>query len=148
MRFRENPELLLTYRKELEAKFNNLFEVFIKGSEVSRQTEEYMRAEMCRRLGPGQDELKKRLIPSWPPGCRRLTPGDGYLEALVKENVTTVHDEIVKITPEGLIDQKGQLHEVDVIVCATGFDVSFKPSFQILGVDGADMGQEFSPEPH
>ncbi len=39
---------------------------------------------MYRRIGPGHEELKEKLIPSWPPGCRRITPGDGYLEALVQ----------------------------------------------------------------
>jgi cation diffusion facilitator CzcD-associated flavoprotein CzcO len=107
-----------------------------------------MRAEMYRRLGPGHDELKERLIPKWPPGCRRLTPGDGYLEALVKDNVKTVHSEITRIMPEGLMDETGKLHSVDVIICATGFDVSFKPSFQLLGVDGVDIADEFTPEPH
>lgn len=42
-----------------------------------------MLQEMHRRIGPGHEELKEKLIPSWPPGCRRITPGDRYLEALV-----------------------------------------------------------------
>ncbi|KIX04808.1 uncharacterized protein Z518_05679 [Rhinocladiella mackenziei CBS 650.93] len=87
-------------------------------------------------IGPGHEELKKRLIPLWPPGCRRITPGEGYLEALIQDNVTTIHDEIVKVVSEGLIDATGRLHEVDMIVCVTGFDVSFKPSFKVLGIDG------------
>ncbi len=147
-RFNDNPDDLLAYRKELEAKFNGMFEIFIKDSEASHQAEEHMRAGMHRRLGPGHEELKERLVPKWPPGCRRLTPGIGYLEALVKPNVKTVHKEIVKITPKGLIDQEGELHPVDVIICATGFDVSFKPSFKLLGVDGTNIVDEFDPEPH
>lgn len=64
---------------------------------------------------------QEKLFPSFLPGCRRMTPGDGYLEALVKDNVECVFQGIDKIVPEGLItsDDK-QLHEVDILICATG----------------------------
>lgn len=146
--FREHPEQLLAYRKNLEAQLNGLFDVFLRDSPASRQAEENMRAEMYRRIGPGHEELKQKLIPTWPPGCRRLTPGEGYLEALVKDNVTRVHREISQITKDGLMDDSGHLHQVDVIICATGFDVSFKPSFTVIGVDGVNMTDEFEPHPH
>lgn len=141
--FNENPETFLAYRKELESRFNTMFDVFIAGSEVSKQAQKSMREEMLRRIGPGNEDLKQHLIPSWPPGCRRMTPGEGYLEALTKENVTRVYDEIERITPQGLQDATGRMHEVDIIVAATGFDVSFKPPFKITGVDGVDMHEEF-----
>jgi len=32
-------------------------------------------------------EIFEQLLPNFPPGCRRLTPGPGYLEALVQPNV-------------------------------------------------------------
>lgn len=146
-RFREHPEEHLAYRKELECRFNGMFDLFLAGSEVSKSAQEGMRQEMMRRIGPGNEDLKKRLIPHWPPGCRRLTPGEGYLEALVKDNVTRVHDEISHINAEGLVDVTGKLHKVDIIVAATGFDVTFKPSFKAFGVNGVDMHQEFEPLP-
>jgi cation diffusion facilitator CzcD-associated flavoprotein CzcO len=118
-RFREDPVHHLQYRQTLESYVNNLFDMFIAGSDTSKGAETLMRAEMERRIGPGHEELKSRLIPSWPPGCRRITPGDGYLEALVKPNVTTIHREIVKVVPEGLFDDEGTLHRVDILVCAT-----------------------------
>lgn len=75
-----------------------------------------MLQEMHRRIGPGHEELKEKLIPSWPPGCRRITPGDRYLEALVAPNVTICHREIVKVVPEGVVDDFGKLHKVDILV--------------------------------
>lgn len=146
-RFKDDPEYHLLYRKKLESAVNNLFDMFITDSDTSRGAEEMMRAEMERRIGPGHDELKKKLIPSWPPGCRRITPGDGYLEALVQPNVTAVHEEIEKVVPEGLIDSSGKLHEVDILICATGFNIAFAPPFQVFGTNGVSMHQEFDPEP-
>jgi cation diffusion facilitator CzcD-associated flavoprotein CzcO len=145
-RFREDPVHHLQYRQTLESYVNNLFDMFIAGSDTSKGAETLMRAEMERRIGPGHEELKSRLIPSWPPGCRRITPGDGYLEALVKPNVTTIHREIVKVVPEGLVDDEGTLHRVDILVCATGFNLAFAPPFEVRGVDGVSMADEFSQE--
>lgn len=146
-RFRTDPEYHLEYRRNLEGTVNKLFDMFINGSAESKSAQKSMKAEMLKRIGPGHEELKERLVPSWPPGCRRITPGDGYLEALVKPNVTTVHKEIVRVVPEGIIDASGQLHEVDILACATGFNLAFTPRFEVRGVDGVKMSDEFTPEP-
>lgn len=87
--FRDDPEFHLQYRKKLEASVNALFEIFLKDSAASREAEQLMRVEMNRRIGPGHEKLKEKLVPSWPPGCRRITPGDGYLEALVKPSMSS-----------------------------------------------------------
>ncbi|KAF2713478.1 cyclohexanone monooxygenase [Pleomassaria siparia CBS 279.74] len=147
-RFRDDPGFHLAYRRTLEASVNAAFDMFIRDSEASKAADEGMRAEMKRRIGPGHEELKEKLIPSWPPGCRRITPGDGYLEALVKPNVTTVHKEIVKIVPEGVVDDSGKVHKFDMLICATGFNLAFAPRFGVYGVNGVSMADEFNPEPN
>lgn len=146
-RFRTDQDYHLEYRRNLEGSVNNLFSMFINGSAENQAAQKSMKAEMLRRIGPGHEKLKESLIPSWPPGCRRITPGDGYLEALVQSNVTTVHVNIAKVVPNGVIDADGQLHEVDILACATGFKLAFTPRFDVIGVDGARMADEFQPEP-
>ena len=118
------------------------------GKRVSNQGDPDRAADAAPEPRVPNEDLKKRLVPSWPPGCRRITPGIGYLEALVKDNVRLVHRGVARVTPEGVIDDDGVEHQVDVIICATGFDVSFKPSFQIVGTDGLSMEQAFDPEPY
>lgn len=147
-RFAEDPEHFLLYRRSLEGSVNALFDMFIRGSDVSKAAQATMKEEMERRIGPGHEELKQRLIPSWPPGCRRITPGDGYLEALVQPNVTPVHEELVQVVPEGVIDASGKLHKLDILVCATGFNLAFAPRFEVRGVNGVTMADEFCPEPN
>ncbi len=41
--------------------------------------------------------------------------------------------------PEGVVDNEGVLHAVDVIVAATGYDTSFVPRFPILGAGGVNL---------
>ncbi len=147
-RFRGDPEHHLQYRKKLDADFNASYDIFIAGSDASQRAEAGMKAEMIRRIGPGHEELKEKLIPSWPPGCRRLTPGDGYLEALVQPNVVRVHKEIAKVVLEGIVDADGTLHEFDILVCATGFNMAFAPRFDLRGMGNVSMAEEFDPEPY
>jgi len=87
----------------------------------------------------GDERLCKALIPQFPVGCRRLTPAVGYLESMRAENVRVVTDKIANVVPEGLELGTGELIEVDAIVCATGFDVSFTPRFPIIGRDDTNL---------
>lgn len=58
----------------------------------------------------------------YPPGCRRLTPGPGYLEALVEDNVNVVTTGVKRVAETGIYDEHGDFHQVDAIIYATGFD--------------------------
>lgn len=40
----------------------------------------------------------------------------------------------------------GVEHELDVIVCATGFDVSFRPAFPIIGRGGVNIQDAWEKE--
>lgn len=84
----------------------------------------FFKADMESKLSARPDLLAK-IIPTFAPGCRRLTPGRGYLEALQQPNVTTIHDPISHITSSGIAlataEEKKQIIDADVIVFATGF---------------------------
>lgn len=64
------------------------------------------------------------LTPSHPFACKRPIIDQGYYETYNRDNVTLVDlrvDPIVSIRPGGIETERG-LHELDVIVYATGFD--------------------------
>lgn len=67
-------------------------------------------------------EIYTSMCPDYPPACRRLTPGPGYLEALIEENVEFIGAGISKVDAKGLWDLNGKYHQVDAIIYATGFD--------------------------
>lgn len=93
-----DPEYLLNYRKGIEYAINEGFAIFYKSSEASEMVHKYMVAEMKRRL-KNDPVLASRLqvcyshlVESslWKHHShfrRRLTPGHGYLEALIEPNV-------------------------------------------------------------
>jgi len=87
------------------------------------------------------------LIPSFAVGCRRLTPGPGYLEALVEDNVEFVSAPIEEITPTGITLGDGRSFEIDALVCATGFKAagSNPPPFAVVGKGGKSLQDRFTP---
>lgn len=147
-KFNEDPEYLLMFRKKIEAEINSLFGMYQQGSEMSNKFREVITNEMHRRMGPGNEKLKQFIIPKWSPGCRRISPGDGYLEALVKENVQPVFGGIEKIVPEGIVTEDGAVHKLDVLVCATGFQVAFRPAFTVINGDGVKLDDDWGKGPN
>lgn len=93
------------------------------------------------------DERLFKLIPDWSVGCRRLTPGVGYLESLTKPNVSVVYGEIEKITERGCVCDDGNEYPIDILICATGFDTTFKPRFPLIAPNGKNLQDEWSVEP-
>lgn len=90
--------------------------------------------------------LAEKLIPSFSPGCRRLTPGDGYIEAFKNDNCTMCWDGIEKITPNG-IRAAGKEERYDIIVCASGFDTNFIPPWKLVGRNGATLAERWRDSP-
>ncbi|EEY17853.1 4-hydroxyacetophenone monooxygenase [Verticillium alfalfae VaMs.102] len=142
-KFRDDPEYHLMFRKRIEAEINSLFGMYQQGSELSDQFRQVIKDEMERRIGPGNEELKKFIIPDWAPGCRRISPGDGYLEALVQPNVKPVFGGIKQIVPEGIITADGETHKIDILVCATGFNVAFRPAFKLVNGTGKTLNEDW-----
>lgn len=80
-----------------------------------------------RMAGFLKDErLVKGFTLKWEVGCRHVTPGDPYMEATQKENVDVHFTQVERITEEGVVGGDGIERKVDTIICATGFDVTYK----------------------
>ncbi|CAG8321042.1 unnamed protein product [Penicillium nalgiovense] len=88
-------------------------------------------AENMKRRLANKPELIDELLPSFPPACRRLTPGPGYLEALTDDKVDLITSDIVKVDETGIMTADGQHRPVDMLVCATGFNTSYTPWFVV-----------------
>ena len=56
-------------------------------------------------------------------------------------------DAIRAITPRGFIDPSGHEVEVDVILCATGFDTTFRPRFPVIGLNGVSLAEQWKDVP-
>ena len=79
---------------------------------------------LCKwHLGRVKDpELRRKLTPPDEPLCKRMVMSTLFYPAVSRPNVEVVRDGIVRATDQGIVDQTGRLHELDVIIFATGFD--------------------------
>ena len=145
-RFAEDPEHYLQFRKKIAQEMNRLFSSLENKSPLQKQLFDEFSHNMRHRLG-GNAQLAELLTPTWGVGCRRLTPGENYLETLVKENTEVVSSPIECVTPKGIKTADGAEFELDVIVCATGFDVSFRPAYPIIGLEGRNLRDEWEHDP-
>ncbi|KAF4551956.1 Flavin-binding monooxygenase-like protein 4 [Elsinoe fawcettii] len=131
-KFRDDPEHFFKFRHKIENETNGIHALTIRGTEMQKGAQETFEQSMKDRLSKRPDIFDK-LKPSFAPGCRRLTPGPGFLEALQEDNVSFVRDDITRIEERGIVTKDGTLHEIDVLVCATGFHVSTAPPFPVTG---------------
>jgi cation diffusion facilitator CzcD-associated flavoprotein CzcO len=50
----------------------------------------------------------------------------------------------VQVTPTGIELRDGRTHELDVLVCATGFDTTFQYPFRVLGRGGQALSERWA----
>ena len=60
------------------------------------------------------------FTPYFPPGCRRVTPGDPFIEAVQQPNAEVVFKSVIRLTEDGAVDSDGIERKFDAIICATG----------------------------
>ena len=98
-RFKSDPIFYKQFRKGIERSINADFPCLFPGSaeEVSgtQAIKNIMKEKLAVRAG-----VYEALEPRFVPGCRRLTPGPGYLETLTQENVESTKSPITKITKD------------------------------------------------
>ncbi|KIX06760.1 uncharacterized protein Z518_04736 [Rhinocladiella mackenziei CBS 650.93] len=145
-RFKRDPEFYEKFRKDIELELQSVHAVTIKGSPEQLGAVELFTENMKRRLS-GKPALIDTLMPSFPPVCRRLTPGPGYLEALTDPKVDVIATGIREVVEDGIITTDGVHHPVDAIICATGFDTSFCPRFPIVGKNGTSLTDKWKRVP-
>ena len=85
-------------------------------------------------------DLRARLTPDYPIGCKRILLSNEYLATMAKPNVKVVTEGIRSITSDGIETADGQHHVVDVIVYGTGFAATeFLAPMAITGRDGLNL---------
>jgi len=105
----------------------------------------------CRanlRLGVRDGELRARLTPDYPPMCKRLVMSTRFYPAVQRGDVDVITTGIERIEPRGIVTDDGVLHELDVIVYATGFDAhAYMRPMTITGEDGRTLDEAWADGP-
>ncbi|HEY7775514.1 MAG TPA: NAD(P)/FAD-dependent oxidoreductase [Kineobactrum sp.] len=66
-------------------------------------------------------DLRRKLTPDYPVGCKRILVSDDYYQAFTRDNVELVTSPISCVDEQGVVAEDQQLRPVDIIIYGTGF---------------------------
>jgi cation diffusion facilitator CzcD-associated flavoprotein CzcO len=145
--FRSNPAQLT----ELRANLTRAFDTFANAIVDADSPEMTMIAEMCREnleKNVHDPELRERLRPDYQAGCKRLIISPDFYGAIQRPNAELVTERIERIEAKGVRTRDGKLHELDVLVLATGFKTdAFMRPMSVTGRDGETLAEAWAARP-
>lgn len=90
-------------------------------------------------------DLRKKMTPDYPVGCKRILLSSDYLAAFDQPNVSLETDGIRRITPTGIETRDGRHHEVDAIIYGTGFAAQeFLAPLVVTGRGGKKLSEAWA----
>lgn len=107
---------------------------------------------VCRwnlRLSVRDPQLRAKLTRTDQPLCKRLIAAGHFYRAVQKPGVHLVTESIERIEPRGVVTADGALHELDVLVYATGFDArAYVRPMQVTGEQDRSLDEVWAEGPH
>ncbi|HVW27547.1 MAG TPA: NAD(P)/FAD-dependent oxidoreductase [Polyangiaceae bacterium] len=136
--FKRFPSLLKLNRYFIYWWLEPRFFAFETGSRYSRLFERQARSFMESQIR--DVALRAKLVPDYPPGCKRVLISNDYLPALQRPNVDVVTDPIDHVARDAILLRDGSARQVDTIVLATGFEATqFLAPLAVEGPNGARL---------
>ena len=147
--FRRDREAFLGMTKNMA---HNFHETFSNGV-VDAKSEQMKNLEAsCREHLESAVEnpvLREKLRPNYRAACKRLIMSGDFYPAIQQPNAELVTDTIERIEAKGVRTKDGRLHELDVLVLATGFRVDrFLRPMKVKGRDGLDLEDVWKDRPN
>jgi cyclohexanone monooxygenase len=141
--FKHVPFAKRVYRTRLWLRSESNISVIEHGSD---KTQEY-RDIALRQLAAiiPDPELRERLTPDHPLGCKRLVFATEYLQALASDKVEVVSSPARALRSRTLVTEDGTELDVDVVVCATGYAVAdYLGQIEVRGEGGVRLRDMWS----
>ena len=90
-------------------------------------------------------ELRAKVTPTDPMGCKRILMSNDWYAALQLPQVEVVTDRIAEVRPHSIVTAEGTEREVDTIVLGTGFAATeFLAPMRITGRGGRDLHERWA----
>jgi cation diffusion facilitator CzcD-associated flavoprotein CzcO len=146
--FRRNPALLRHIHDELSRLFAENFSNAVVDAESPQMK---LIEEACRANLEGSVRdpvLREKLRPSYRAACKRLVISPDFYEAIQKPRAELVSEPIQRVEAGGVRTRDGRLHELDVLVLATGFRADrFMRPMQVVGREGTRLDELWAERP-
>ena len=146
--FRRNPASLT----ELHDNLSKLFAESFSNAVVDANSPQMkMMHQLCQENlenSVSDPELRERLRPDYQAACKRLIISANFYDAIQHPNSRLVTEAIEGIEEKGIRTADGELHELDVIVLATGFRVDrFMRPIEVVGRAGRRLDDAWKDRP-
>ncbi len=148
-RFRDDPAALLE-EMNIEQYTANVERYTLAITEMEAEASQIMGDACLMNLEHGvtDPELREKLRPDHKPLCKRLIFSPDYYQAIQHPRSHLVREAIDHIEPGGIRTSDGELHELDVIVLATGFHAdAFMRPMRITGRAGVELNDYWADRP-
>ncbi|NNG38772.1 NAD(P)/FAD-dependent oxidoreductase [Flexivirga sp. ID2601S] len=132
--YEKRPWLMKAHRAKIKAANELRVLAFTKQPMLLKAASKAALAHM--RSAVKDPELRAKLTPDYTMGCKRITMSNTYFPALARDDVTVETSSITSADTTGVTTADGTHHDLDVLVLATGFDVS--GSYRHLNVTGLE----------
>lgn len=146
--FRTDADMLQKLHEELSISFNDGFatQVLDGNSEMVKNIEKLCTEHLNTHIA--SSELREKLRPDYRAACKRLVISHNFYSAIQHPNAELVTEDIEAIEPTGVRTTDGRLHELDVLVLASGFRVDrFMRPMTIVGCDGILLDDVWKDRP-
>ena len=85
-----------------------------------------------------------KVLPDYPPGCKRGLRSDDWYPTLLQPHVDLIDTPIANLTQEGIQTTDGKAYPADIIIYGTGFTpTKFLTPMKISGTKGRDLNEEW-----
>lgn len=105
----------------------------------------------CRwnlRLSVRDPGLRAKLTPTDQPMCKRQVMAGHFYRSVQQPGVRVITEPIANIEPRGVVTADGTLHELDVLVYATGFDArAYVRPLELIGEGGRTLEDAWADGP-
>lgn len=92
--------------------------------------------------------LRAKLTPQYALGCKRILLSDDFYPAITKPNVEVITGRILEVRAKSIITEDGKEHEIDTIICGTGFHVTDAHlPHCVHGRDGQSLAESWQAGP-
>ena len=139
--YRYIPAVRKRYRASLMDIRESLHEATVDvGSQMNEMIKEMSLNMMNQQISDDED-LRRRLTPDYPPGCKRIIISDDYFPAMNRANVKLDTSPIDEVSSTG-IKSAGKEEDFDLIILATGFrTLEFMFPIRVFGIGGRPIEQ-------
>jgi cyclohexanone monooxygenase len=145
--FRNVPLAKKLYRTRLWLRSESNISVIEHGSD---KTQEFKALALNLLESTVHDaELRRKLTPDTPLGCKRLVFSSDFLPALTRSNVEVVSSPARTLRAKSLVTADGNELAVDVVVCATGYAAAdYLGQIEVIGEGGQRLADRWRDGAH